>query len=134
MDSQLLLQQFHLKVTPQRLEIVNLLQIKGHISIEDLFVFLQNKFPSISLATIYKNINKMCQKGFLSEVKIPDTKNVYELTKEDHAHIVCTQCGTILDIDIDISTTLSDVKNTTKFNIVSSSVVFEGICPNCMKI
>ena len=56
------------------------------MNIDDLYKKLLSKFPSVSLATIYKNINAMVEKVFLSEVKIPNTKSVYELVKTEHAH------------------------------------------------
>lgn len=58
------LQKHNLKVTPQRLEIVDILYKNGHMSIDDLYTSLRGKFPSLSLATIYKNINTMCEKFF----------------------------------------------------------------------
>jgi len=128
-----MLQHHHLKATPQRLEIVDILYKKGHINIDELFDLMQKRFPSLSLATIYKNINKMCEKLFLSEVKIPYQKNVYELTKKEHSHVVCSKCNTIMDIDLDISTVLNQAQKLSKYNIDESSIVFNGICPKCMK-
>ena len=46
-----------LKSTPQRLAILNTIQKNGHICVEDMFKELKPQFPSLSLATIYKNIN-----------------------------------------------------------------------------
>ena len=88
-----LLKEYDLKVTPQRVAIVEELYNNGHMNIDDLYKKLLSKFPSVSLATIYKNINAMVEKVFLSEVKIPNTKSVYELVKTEHAHLVCSCCG-----------------------------------------
>ena len=94
-----LLKEYDLKVTPQRVAIVEELYNNGHMNIDDLYKKLLSKFPSVSLATIYKNINAMVEKVFLSEVKIPNSKSVYELVKTEHAHLVCSCCGYIEDID-----------------------------------
>ena len=51
-----LLKDNNLKVTPQRLTIVEELYVNGHMNIDQVYKSLQEKFPSISLATIYKNI------------------------------------------------------------------------------
>ena len=125
------LQEHHLKATPQRVEIVNLLTKYGHINIDDLYKFLQKKFPSLSLATIYKNINLMCEKKFLNELKIPEKKNVYELTKEEHSHVVCSQCGTIMDIQLDTANLLAEAKSLSHYNLERSSIVLNGYCPEC---
>ncbi len=128
-----LLKDYDLKATPQRLAIVEELCISGHINIDDLYKKLLEKFPSISLATIYKNVNAMCEKLFLSEVKIPNSKTVYELVKNEHAHTVCKSCGHIEDIFLDTSSLMNEVKNMNDFKIESSSIVLSGLCSKCSK-
>ncbi|NPA60635.1 MAG: transcriptional repressor, partial [Epsilonproteobacteria bacterium] len=73
------LRQHNLKATPQRLAITEILYKQGHINIESLYELMVQKFNSISLATIYKNINLMIEGSFIQEVKIPNAKSVYEL-------------------------------------------------------
>ena len=128
-----LLKEYDLKVTPQRVAIVEELYKNGHINIDDLYKKLLSKFPSISLATIYKNINAMIEKVFLSEVKIPNTKSVYELVKTEHAHLVCSCCGAIEDIKLDSSSILNEVSTLSSFKIDSTNIVLSGICPKCSK-
>lgn len=132
MDYIAILQTHNLKVTPQRLEIVDILNSKGHINIDDLYKLLQNRFPTLSLATIYKNIRVMSDKLFLSEVKIPNQKNVYELRKKEHSHVVCSKCNAILDIDLDTSNIVNQAHNMTDYNLDKISIVLNGICPQCV--
>ncbi len=127
----ILLKQYDLKVTPQRIAIVEELYKNGHMNIDELYRNLLSKFPSISLATIYKNINSMVEKLFLSEVKIPETKSVYELTKTEHAHMVCSSCGSICDIMLDVSSIVQEASTLTDFRIDSTSIVLNGICGKC---
>jgi Fur family transcriptional regulator, peroxide stress response regulator len=128
-----LLKEYDLKVTPQRVAIVEELYKNGHMNIDDLYKKLLSKFPSISLATIYKNINAMIEKVFLSEVKIPNTKSVYELVKTEHAHLVCSCCGAIEDIKLDPTSILNEVSTLSSFKIDSTNIVLSGICPKCSK-
>lgn len=128
-----LLKEYDLKVTPQRVAIVEELYNNGHMNIDDLYKKLLSKFPSISLATIYKNINAMVEKVFLSEVKLPNSKSVYELVKVEHAHLVCSSCGHIEDIMLDASSILEEASKITSFKIDSTNIVLSGICPKCSK-
>lgn len=130
-DSSSLLKDYNLKVTPQRVAIVEELYTHGHMNIDELYKNLLKKFPSISLATIYKNVNAMLEKVFLNEVKIPETKSVYELVKEEHSHLVCKTCGSIEDITLDTSTLQSSLN--TNFKIENIEVVFSGVCSHCQK-
>ena len=121
----------HLKATPQRAAIAEALDTYGHLSVDDLYKLLQKNFTSLSLATIYKNINIMIQNAFLSEVKLPGQKSVYELTKEAHAHLQCTNCGTVEDIKLDLDCIFTQADLKTDFTIESSTLILSGICKNC---
>lgn len=128
-----LLKEYDLKVTPQRVAIVEELYKNGHMNIDDLYKKLLSKFPSVSLATIYKNINAMVEKVFLSEVKIPNSKSVYELVKAEHAHLACSCCGHIEDIILDASTILEQIPKISSFKINSTNIVLSGLCSKCSK-
>ncbi|WP_457749748.1 Fur family transcriptional regulator [Sulfurimonas sp.] len=129
-----MLRQHHLKATPQRLEIANALGCNGHMTIDNLYEVLLQKFNSISLATIYKNINLMIENTFIQEVKIPNEKSVYELTKEAHSHLVCKQCHEIQDIALDISQTVEHAAQTSHFKIDKADLVLSGLCQKCQQL
>lgn len=131
MDYVAVLRKNNLKATPQRLTIVESLYIRGHINIDDMYTILKEKFPSISLATIYKNINAMIEISFLSEVKIPNKKSVYELTKAEHSHVVCSECKAILDIKLDTSLLMLEASHQSDYRLEKSSIIFDGVCKNC---
>ena len=126
-----LLKEYDLKVTPQRVAIVEELYNNGHMNIDYLYKKLLSKFPSVSLATIYKNINAMVEKVFLSEVKIPNSKSVYELIKTEHAHLVCSSCGHIEDVILDATSVLEEASKLSSFKIDTTSIVLSGLCPHC---
>lgn len=126
-----ILRQHNLKATPQRLEITNALYQAGHISIEKLYEIMHKKFNSISLATIYKNINLMLEASFIQEVKVPNAKSVYELTKDKHSHIVCNSCGEITDVDLDLNSIISNAAKLSDHTIERSDLVLSGTCKSC---
>jgi len=129
-----ILRAHHLKATPQRLEIANALYRQGHVNIEDLYATMLQKFSSISLATIYKNINLMIENAFIQEVKIPNNKSVYELTKEAHSHLVCDNCGAVEDITLDLTPIQDLASHSTDFKIYKADLVFSGLCKKCQEL
>lgn len=131
MDYIKLLKDCNLKLTPQRLAIIEVLRANGHMSVDDLYQILLEKFPTISLATIYKNINAMQKKSFLEELKTPSQKNVYELRKKTHSHVVCSKCNHIMDIYVDTSSLLKQANSLSNYSLLEGSVLFTGICPTC---
>lgn len=125
------LREHNLKATPQRLAIADILYTSGHISIESLYDVMIKKFSSISLATIYKNINLMLENSFIQEIKIPNAKSVYELTKSTHSHLVCDACGEVNDITIDLNHIIEHTSQSTQFKIDKTNLVLSGVCKNC---
>jgi Fur family peroxide stress response transcriptional regulator len=126
-----ILREHNLKATPQRLEIINTIFLYGHINIDKLYEEVKNKFSSISLATIYKNINAMITNSLLEEVKLPNEKSVYEIIKEKHAHLLCNKCNNIIDVDISLDNIAKDVSSKLNFTVVQSDLVLSGVCQDC---
>ena len=126
-----LLKEKGLKVTPQRIAIVELLNYHGHLSIAKLYEYIKEKFPSISLATIYKNLNAMVENGFVNEVKIIGQDSRYELAKASHSHVVCKECGDMKDILIDDSMIKKEAGELSGYEIDETSLIFYGVCSKC---
>jgi Fur family peroxide stress response transcriptional regulator len=130
-DYNLMLRGHNLKATPQRIAILESIQNYGHINIDKLYEEIKKRFESISLATIYKNINAMTKNMLLSEVKIPNEKSVYEIVKEKHSHLACKKCGSVTDVDFNIDEEALKLSKKYNFDIDQSDVVFSGTCENC---
>jgi Fur family peroxide stress response transcriptional regulator len=126
-----ILREHHLKATPQRLAILESICLYGHINIDKLYDEVKQKFDSISLATIYKNINAMTKNMLLQEVKLPNEKSVYEIIKEDHSHLLCNSCGEVIDIEVETKKITEDIAKKYDFTVSQSDVVISGTCKNC---
>jgi len=133
MNYELLLREHQLKVTPQRLGILNLISNAGHLDVEELFTQIKKEFSSISLATLYKNINSMIEKRLLTEIKIPHMKSKYEIAKEPHIHLLCRECSEFIDMSVDIDTLVDEAKEKSHYQLTNSSIVLCGICESCQE-
>ena len=121
-----------LKITPQRMAILKEIQKAGHATIEEIYERILEIYPSISLATIYKNLASMCEARILNEIKPPLQKQRYELNHTPHSHLVCQICGNLQDIDLDIQSL--DIQKICKdFEVTNISVALCGICKECKK-
>ncbi|MEA3383723.1 MAG: Fur family transcriptional regulator [Campylobacterota bacterium] len=127
-----ILREHHLKATPQRLAMLESIDYYGHINIDKLYEDIQKKFSSISLATVYKNINAMTKNMILFEVKLPNEKSVYEIVKEKHSHLLCQSCGKVTDIETNINDILGDIEQKENFIIIQTDLVLSGICKECI--
>lgn len=128
-----LLKEYNLKVTPQRLALLELIEQYGHISIDELYELLIKDFPSLSLATIYKNIIIMQDSGLLKEIKVNDKKSKYELKKCEHIHFICNCCGKIEDKypNDEIKKLFNAISTNSNFNYNEYSLNLYGTCESC---
>ncbi len=122
-----LLEESHLKITPQRLAILKELDMKGHATIEEIYENIKELFPSISLATIYKNINALKSHNIVSEVCLHQ-KPKYEIQKEPHAHFICEKCGYVEDIPFDDI----EKKLEKRYPHSKKELYIYGNCENCL--
>lgn len=126
-----LLKSNQIKVTPQRLAIVSLMDQNGHISVREIFDKIKANFPSLSLATVYKNINAMLENNFIKELKIVGQDAKYELIKDAHSHMICQTCGKVEDIELDTDALISIAANKSHYSVAESAIQLFGICPDC---
>ncbi|WP_457562010.1 Fur family transcriptional regulator [Caminibacter pacificus] len=122
-----LLEESNLKTTPQRLAILKELDKKGHASIEEIYEDIKEMFPSISLATIYKNINALKEENVISEVCLHQ-KPKFEITKEPHAHFICKKCGAIEDVPFE---EIINNEIEKKYPNTQKELYIYGICKKC---
>jgi len=127
-----MLREHNLKATPQRIAIIDTIYKSGHINIDKLYENIKSKFESISLATIYKNINFMIENLLILEVKLPNQKAVYEIVKERHSHLLCIKCEEVLDVYINEQTIVQEICKEKQFEILQSDLIILGTCKNCL--
>jgi Fur family peroxide stress response transcriptional regulator len=120
-----------IKVTPQRLAIVSLMETHGHISVREIYEKIKKSFPSLSLATIYKNINTMLESNFIKELKIVGLESKYELAKEAHSHLICNSCGAVEDLMLGIDSIKDEALSKSSYKIEEVVVQIKGKCSNC---
>jgi Fe2+ or Zn2+ uptake regulation protein len=133
MDYATLLKQSDLKATFQRMNILGVIDKYGHMSVDDIYAEVIKVHPSLSLATIYKNIILMVEKGVLVEVPIVGRKSKYELSKADHMHLVCTECGMVEDKQCvgETDAVFESLTQEEHFKLNKRQVNLYGVCKNC---
>jgi len=128
-----LLKESGLKATFQRMNILESIEHYGHMSIDTIYGEVIKKHPSLSLATVYKNIILMVEKGVLVEVPITGKKTKYELVKNDHIHLVCTECGEVEDRPHNImaDALFASMTQSENFELSKQQIILYGVCSHC---
>ena len=122
------------RITPQRLAIVGIVaKSEDHPSVENIHDRIKNDFPTMSLATVYKNIELIKQLGEVLELGFPDGSNRYDGNKPNpHPHVICIRCKKILDPELEsLDEMQKEVASETNFKILYHRLDFFGVCSNC---
>lgn len=123
------------KITPQRLAIVKILaKSEGHPSVETIHAQITKDFPTMSLATVYRNIVTIKALGEVLELGFPDGSNRYDGNNPNpHPHVICIKCKKIVDPDLDsLDEMKKEVALETNFKILNHRLDFFGICSDCL--
>ncbi len=133
-DFKTILQKRNLKATHQRLAILETMNTLKHVSIENLYDLLLAKYPTLSKATIYRNVKELITIGIITEIKIPDMPTNYEITKMPHIHLVCKICNKIEDKIVDTKCLIDEATKDIGFVTEKSSISLVGVCSKCSRL
>lgn len=85
------------RLTNQKQIILDYLQsVHTHPTAEEIFKAVQKKLPRISLATVYRNLEKFVEKEMVLE--IPGETKRFDADIDEHQHFICDSCGKVYDI------------------------------------
>ncbi len=126
-----------LKYSRQRESIKHYLSITTkHPTADEVYMHMKKEFPNISLGTVYRNLNLLTDLGEAVKISTPDGGDRFDGRLEPHNHFLCTKCGRLLDLDIDMrSVEAATRKAAENFDgiITSSTTLFYGECSDCIK-
>ncbi|WP_456429978.1 Fur family transcriptional regulator [Nitratifractor sp.] len=128
-----LLKTHGLKATFQRMTILSVIDRMGHATVDEIYESVLETHPTLSLATVYKNIVAMVGQGVLVEVPISGRKSKYELKKSEHLHLICTECGGVEDHPLDrvIGEDTQKIAENSSFELHGRQVNLYGVCAKC---
>jgi Fur family peroxide stress response transcriptional regulator len=125
-----------LAVTHQRVVIYQALMAKGHHpSPEEIYRRVRRQIPSISLATVYKNIRTFIDHGLLREASPHHGCARLEVNLEPHHHLVCLRCKAIVDLAEEaVEPVRLRSRPPAGFRVERCSVEVQGICDKCSRL
>jgi len=122
------------RLTPQRLAILRaLIGSHQHPSVEQIYRQVRQDFPTTSLATVYNTLECLKSLGEVLELPLGGGSRYDGRKPEPHAHLICTACGRIEDLDIDLGGITQAVAQERGYTEVRHRLEFYGICPACQE-
>jgi len=131
-EFQSLCRRHSLAATHQRRVIYDtVMSLQGHPSPGLIYDKVRRKIPSISLATIYKNVRTFLESGLLREVSMHHGSLRVEPNEREHHHLVCVRCKDITDLDPESLGPVRIKDRPRGFRVTRISVDVLGVCAAC---
>ncbi len=118
--------------TPQKKKIIEYLKsVKTHPTAEMVYEAVAKSIPHITLATVYRNLNQMAERGEILRLEIGKEYH-YDACIEKHQHCLCKKCGKIVDsMQESITKNAISKLDLEGFQPESVTITFKGICADC---
>lgn len=105
---------------------------QDHPTAQTVFERARIHIPSISLGTVYRNLQLLVEQGLLRERKFDNRPARYEAKRHHHYHISCLRCGALEDLSVPYQAVLDRrVQETVPYKLKGHRMEFYGICPQC---
>ena len=101
-----------------------------HLAADEVLDRARAVLPEVSLATVYNTLNELVSIGELVELTHADGRKRYDPNvAEPHHHLVCIDCGRMLDVRADAPGLSADQRH--GFELLDVEVTFRARCPDC---
>jgi Fur family ferric uptake transcriptional regulator len=87
---------------------------------------------STNKVTVYRIMDYLYQNGIVDKMEFGEGKYRYEIKKNHHHHLICTNCGKIEEVEGDFLKKLEEeIYKTKRFKVKNHSLEFFGLCKDC---
>ena len=123
------------RTTRQRAAIAKVLtEAGGFLTAQELFDRLRERGHKIGLATVYRNLQSLAEKGEVDALRRPDGDLSYRQceTDEHHHHFVCRRCGFSVELaNEDLEVWAKAAGGKYGFSDITHDLELFGICERC---
>lgn len=107
-----------------------LMHTNEHPTAEMVYQWLKPENPSLSLGTVYRNLNVLADEGRIRRMAFPVER--YDADLHAHPHFRCDKCGAVYDMDFPYNSELDRrALETSAHQVEGHEVIFHGVCANC---
>ena len=126
-----------LKHSKQRVNVLrHFLDTSGHMTVDDLYRVIRRKNPRIGRTTIYRALKVFVAAQLAEAIELRDglTRFEHKFLHAHHDHMICTECGTILEfLSPEIERLQDEIADAYGFLIESHRHQIFGRCQKCAR-
>ena len=114
--------------TKQRECVYEALTALYHPTAEEVYGWLQERYPEIGRATVFRNLSILAEEGRAVKLHFPDEVTRYDPTVDGHYHFMCRKCECIIDLPVNAKIPLPE---SDAFIADAQDIQFYGYCRSC---
>ncbi len=123
-----------LQVTAQRLAVYRAVEALPHAIADEISQAVRSELGVISRQAVYDALNAMSEHGILRRIQPAGSAARYEHRVDNHHHLVCRTCKSLIDINCAVGKTPCLVaEHDHGYQIDEAEVIYWGICPDCQE-
>jgi Fe2+ or Zn2+ uptake regulation protein len=122
------------RLTPQRDVLLHALSdTAGHPTADDLVKQVRKVLPTVSHATVYRNLQELVSAGLIGTLARSGAAVQFETNPDHHHHFICRRCGEVWDVYLDhVAVTVDRQRSALNgFRIDRRDVQLHGLCARC---
>jgi Fur family ferric uptake transcriptional regulator len=106
--------------------------VTSHPTADEVYEMARRVMPKISLATVYRNLETMCENGIIRKIHVSGTQKRFDGNPRLHYHIRCQACGRVDDVDmVQVDGLERAASKATGYDVSGHSIEFVGVCTLC---
>jgi len=124
-----------LKVTPQRLAIIDALVENCHLHPGAKLIYNEARKiqKRVSLSTVYATLKEFSESGLIKQLEFDRMENRYDGNTSEHINLICKRCKTIIDYHLTPTIEPKDIARKTGFIVTDARMEYSGYCRGCLK-
>ena len=99
-------------------------RLHAHPTAEEVYRQVAAEHPSVSRATVYRNLRQLAESGLLLKINTTDGADHFDHRCDAHYHAGCLRCGRVFDVELRLG-------DTHGFAVSGYDLLFRGVCPEC---
>jgi Fur family transcriptional regulator, peroxide stress response regulator len=105
---------------------------QSHPTADQVFAGVRRTWPTLGLATVYRNLAALVSEGRLS-CSVHEGVTRYDAETGLHHHFTCRSCGNVQNIELDLpSEVLRRARRKVAGKVEAVSLDLQGVCPSCV--
>ncbi|QUY42558.1 Fur family transcriptional regulator [Acaryochloris marina] len=124
------------KLTPHQRRVLEVLfSTPQEFSAQDLHQEFKKQQQRVGLATIYRALKVLQQRGKVQTRSLPNGEAVYSIASAHRHHLTCVNCGRSMPLmNCPVHELEQELSQTQKFQVFYHTLEFFGLCQNCVEV